>query len=152
MRNQKGITLVALVITMIVLLILAGVSIAMLNNILIQPKEPQTTTREEDNEKIVKSAVSDLLTAYYEETNNATNTENTANTSSTLEINAEELEDAIHKTSSNPGINSVTEETLDIAEDEVDTAVPVIKVDFVEGEDIYVIPTTGKIVTAKSAE
>ena len=31
MRNQKGITLVALVITMIVLLILAGVSIAMLN-------------------------------------------------------------------------------------------------------------------------
>ena len=30
MRNQKGITLIALVITIIVLLILAGVSIAML--------------------------------------------------------------------------------------------------------------------------
>ena len=30
MRNQKGVTLIALVITIIVLLILAGVSIAML--------------------------------------------------------------------------------------------------------------------------
>ena len=47
MREQKGITLIALVITIIVLLILAGVSIAMLtgdNGILTQAKEAETKT------------------------------------------------------------------------------------------------------------
>ena len=48
MRNQKGITLVALVITIIVLLILAGVSIAMLtgdNGILTQATTSKTNTQ-----------------------------------------------------------------------------------------------------------
>lgn len=47
MKNQKGITLIALVITIIVLLILAGVSIAMLtgeNGILTQATESKTAT------------------------------------------------------------------------------------------------------------
>ena len=47
MRNQKGITLIALVITIIVLLILAGVSIAMLsgeNGILTNASEAQKNT------------------------------------------------------------------------------------------------------------
>ena len=47
MRNQKGITLIALVITIIVLLILAGVSIAMLtgqNGILRRANEADTAT------------------------------------------------------------------------------------------------------------
>jgi len=47
MRNQKGITLIALVITIIVLLILAGVSIAMLtgeNGILTNASEAQART------------------------------------------------------------------------------------------------------------
>ena len=47
MRNQKGITLIALVITIIVLLILAGVSIAMLtgqNGILTQANSARTET------------------------------------------------------------------------------------------------------------
>ena len=47
MRNQKGITLIALVITIIVLLILAGVSIAMLtgeNGILTNASESQQKT------------------------------------------------------------------------------------------------------------
>ncbi len=47
MRNQKGITLIALVITIIVLLILAGVSIAMLtgqNGILTRANEAKTET------------------------------------------------------------------------------------------------------------
>lgn len=47
MRNQKGITLIALVITIIVLLILAGVSIAMLtgeNGILTNATEAQAKT------------------------------------------------------------------------------------------------------------
>lgn len=47
MKNQKGITLIALVITIIVLLILAGVSIAMLsgeNGILTQATKSKTET------------------------------------------------------------------------------------------------------------
>ena len=47
MRNQRGITLIALVITIIVLLILAGVSIAMLtgdNGILTKAREADTNT------------------------------------------------------------------------------------------------------------
>ena len=47
MRNNKGITLIALVVTIIVLLILAGVSIAMLtgnNGILTQGKKAKTDT------------------------------------------------------------------------------------------------------------
>ena len=47
MRNQRGITLIALVITIIVLLILAGVSIAMLtgdNGILSKARQAQTDT------------------------------------------------------------------------------------------------------------
>ncbi len=48
MKNQKGITLIALVITIIVLLILAGVSIAMLtgnNGILTQATSAQDKTK-----------------------------------------------------------------------------------------------------------
>lgn len=56
MKNQKGITLIALVITIIVLLILAGVSIAMLtgeNGILNQATNSKTeTTKAEAVEKI----------------------------------------------------------------------------------------------------
>ena len=47
MKNQKGITLIALVITIIVLLILAGVSIAMLtgdNGLLTRARETQTAS------------------------------------------------------------------------------------------------------------
>ncbi len=48
MKNQKGITLIALVITIIVLLILAGVTIAMLtgeNGILTKAKTADTDTK-----------------------------------------------------------------------------------------------------------
>ena len=48
MRNQKGITLIALVITIIVLLILAGVSIAMLtgdNGILTRATDAKNDTK-----------------------------------------------------------------------------------------------------------
>ena len=155
MRNQRGITLVALVITIVVLLILAMVSIAMLvgeDGMLITSKETQMVTTEKDNKKIVELAVSDLLTEQHAEGDAETNVTNDTTTPSTLEINAEELETAINRTSSEPGINSVIVDTLDIAEDEVDTPVSVIKVDFIEGEDIYVMPTTGEIVTAKSAQ
>ena len=56
MKNQKGITLIALVITIIVLLILAGVSIAMLtgeNGILTQANSAKSeTAKQEAVEKI----------------------------------------------------------------------------------------------------
>ena len=55
MRNQKGVTLIALVITIIVLLILAGVSIAMLtgdNGILAQAKEAKEVTEEAEKKEI----------------------------------------------------------------------------------------------------
>ena len=57
MRNQKGITLIALVITIIVLLILAGVSIAMLtgeNGILTNAQDAQKQTAEKEAIEIKK--------------------------------------------------------------------------------------------------
>lgn len=153
MKNQKGITLIALVITIIVLLILAGVSIAMLtgeNGILTRSREAQTTTVQKSNEEIVKLAVSDLLTEYYAGGEIAKNITNTNNTPNTLEIKAEELKDAIYRTSSDANVTDVTADSIDIDEDDGDTAVSVLKVDFAEGEDIYVLPTTGKIVTPKT--
>ena len=59
-NNTKGITLIALVITIIVLLILAGVSIAMLtgqNGILTQAQNAKTTTANKSSEEKVKLAV-----------------------------------------------------------------------------------------------
>ena len=59
-KKEKGITLIALVITIIVLLILAGVSIAMLtgqNGILTQAQKAKTTTENKNAEEKVKIAV-----------------------------------------------------------------------------------------------
>lgn len=60
LRNQKGITLIALVITIIVLLILAGVSIAMLtgnNGILTQASDAKTETNESQTVEIINMAL-----------------------------------------------------------------------------------------------
>ena len=60
MKNQKGITLIALVITIIVLLILAGVSIAMLtgdNGILTQSTKAKVTQIEGQVQEEVNLAV-----------------------------------------------------------------------------------------------
>ena len=64
MRNQKGITLIALVITIIVLLILAGVSIAMLtgqNGILTQANNAKVATAKANAEEALKLAVAEIL-------------------------------------------------------------------------------------------
>ena len=64
-KNQKGITLIALVITIIVLLILAGVSIAMLtgeNGILTQATEAKKATEQGKVEEMVKVAIGALQT------------------------------------------------------------------------------------------
>ena len=60
LKESKGITLIALVITIIVLLILAGVSVAMLtgqNGILTQAQKAKTTTDNKSAEEKVKLAV-----------------------------------------------------------------------------------------------
>ena len=64
MRNQKGITLIALVITIIVLLILAGVSIAMLtgqNGILTRATDARSDT---SNAELVERINMALNAAY----------------------------------------------------------------------------------------
>ena len=64
MRNQRGITLIALVITIIVLLILAGVSIAMLtgeNGILNKASKSASETNVAADKEV---AITDLNAAY----------------------------------------------------------------------------------------
>ena len=64
MTNNKGITLIALVITIIVLLILAGVSIAMLtgqNGILTQATNAKNETVQGEVEEACKIAVANLI-------------------------------------------------------------------------------------------
>lgn len=150
MRKQKGITLIALVITIIVLLILAGVSIAMLsgeNGLLTNSREDQTTMIPKTNEEIVKLALQDLLVEYHEGDAIATNITNTNHTLNTLDINKDALKEAIYKNTSEANIRDVVDETLNIAEDNLEEEILVLKVDFEEGQDIYVLPSTGKIVT-----
>ena len=63
MRNQRGITLIALVITIIVLLILAGVSIAMLtgqNGILTRATEATDQSLKSEAEEAVKLAIATI--------------------------------------------------------------------------------------------
>lgn len=70
MRNQKGITLIALVITIIVLLILAGVSIAMLtgdNGILTQSTAAKTETKIAEVEEKINLTLNAVKTTVYAE-------------------------------------------------------------------------------------
>ena len=66
MKGNKGITLIALVITIIVLLILAGVSIAMLsgdNSILKQAQNARDKSSEGTLDETVKIAIGNIMTA-----------------------------------------------------------------------------------------
>ena len=68
MKNNKGITLIALVVTIIVLLILAGVSIAMLtgdNGILGRAKEASTQTAVTNARDEISMKVSECVTEYF---------------------------------------------------------------------------------------
>ena len=73
MKNQKGITLVALIITIIVMLILAGVSISLVvgeNGVLTQAQGAGYSSRSAELEQAVQLAMSDLLMQYYGDTAN----------------------------------------------------------------------------------
>ena len=64
-KQQKGITLIALVVTIIILLILAGVSIAMLtgnNGVLTQAKSAKEKTEEKGEQERVNLAASSAMT------------------------------------------------------------------------------------------
>ncbi len=68
MKNNKGITLIALVVTIIVLLILAGVSIAMLtgdNGILGRAKEASTQTAVTNARDEISMKVAECVTEYF---------------------------------------------------------------------------------------
>ena len=69
-NNQKGITLVALVITIIVLLILAGVTIAALsgdNGILKRGSEAKVQTNISNAKDLINLGVQECMTNYYNE-------------------------------------------------------------------------------------
>lgn len=77
MKNNKGITLIALVVTIIVLLILAGVSIAMLtgqNGILTRSSEASEQSAVAGAKEKVTLAVNEGITDYYKGTYGADST------------------------------------------------------------------------------
>lgn len=68
LKQNKGITLVALVITIIVLLILAGVSISLVvgdNGVLTQAKGSSDATKIGQMQEALQLAMSDLQTEYF---------------------------------------------------------------------------------------
>ena len=69
-NNQKGITLIALVVTIIVLLILAGVSIAMLTGeggIMNRATKAGAKTRLADSADIISYDVSEAVATYFDD-------------------------------------------------------------------------------------
>ena len=69
MKNQKGVTLIALVVTIVVLLILAGVAIAMLrgdNGILTEATKASDSTKKAEAEEAINNAINEGTTAYYD--------------------------------------------------------------------------------------
>ncbi len=76
-KEQKGVTLIALVITIIVLLILAGVSIAMLtgdNGILTKAQSAGSETAISEIKEQVTLAINEILMNASDTTNTTTNT------------------------------------------------------------------------------
>lgn len=74
MKNNKGITLIALVITIIVLLILAGISIAMLtgeNGLLNKASGAGAETKLSEAKEYVMLEANTLYTEYYEKKYNS---------------------------------------------------------------------------------
>ena len=71
MKNQKGITLVALVITIVVLLILAGVTISMvmgLNGVLTNSQVAKEKSAKGTANDALSTALSSISTSYYANT------------------------------------------------------------------------------------
>ena len=104
MKEQKGITLIALVITIIVLLILAGVSIAMLtgkNGILTQANNSKTETVKAEAIEKINLTLNTIKTEIYKQ--QVSNSTYNATTSDTVPASA------ITTVLSDDGITATTE-------------------------------------------
>ena len=130
MKNQKGITLIALVITIIVLLILAGVSIAMLtgqNGILTQANNAKTATTKASAEEALKLAVAQILSNKLDPT--YVGSENVINNTNLIALTK--------KQNSNLDVSCSTEQGTTIKYFTVT----------IDGNDFYVVTDTGAIST-----
>lgn len=110
MKNQKGITLVALVITIIVLLILAGVSIAMLtgeNGILNRAVSAGETTKVSEAKELAQLDINAKMTEYYEVKYVSNTTESYATFSAYLTANPLTTSDATKYTVSGTTVTIV---------------------------------------------
>ena len=99
MKNQKGITLIALVITIIVLLILAGVAIAMLsgeNGILTKASSSAVETAMSTAKEKVAMEINNAIANQYESTY-VNNTPSTAYEKVTAALNAADFKTDVEK-------------------------------------------------------
>lgn len=137
MKKQNGITLIALVITIIVLLILAGVSIAMLtgeNGILTKANESRTASTEGEKLEAVKLALAEIVA-------NKLSDSDTLNT-----ITAANIEAIVTRDNSNVG-----ELTLTDVNGTGEDANRVLSVTFVNGTKTYTIDAETAKITEKKA-
>lgn len=135
MKNQKGITLIALVITIIVLLILAGVTIAMLtgeNGILTKAKTADADTKNAE----VAERINMELQAF--KTDILANGSIQADTARKAETNLNLKENAID-TSKNPVVISYEGKTGSIYTQDVPNTENTSKLDHTKGE---IVPAT----------
>ena len=161
LRNQKGITLIALVITIIVLLILAGVSIAMLtgdNGILSKAQTAGEKSTIGEVDEAIKLGVSDILV------------DNMDPTTTDKEFNITNLETAIKANNANIADGNIqlifkdgnlTKEKLGInGEEDGATEVNVIQVTYTtdkkdqNAEKAYweVVKETGRVIKLEKTE
>ena len=137
MKNQKGITLIALVITIIVLLILAGVSIAMLtgeNGILNKATTAVDESEKAEAEETLKLAVAEILANKLDPTY----------TGDLDEINVDNLEDRVPANNSNVSVDSTTSQDISESGDIVAQSKVVLKIND-STHTFYVAAENGKI-------
>lgn len=146
MTNNKGITLIALVITIIVLLILAGVSIAMLtgdNGILTQAGNAKTDTAIAEAEEAVKLTLNEIIA------NDMDPTYDPGEGTDESVINNANLKTMIPRNNANVTVTSVTEDgNVTTNDGYYDVALSVNGVNVT----VYVNPTTQTMVTANPHE
>lgn len=143
MRNNKGITLIALVITIIVLLILAGVSIAMLtgdNGILTQAGNAKTDTAKAEAEEAVKLTLNEIIA------NDMDPTYDPGEGTDESVINNANLTTMIPRNNANVTVTSVTADDKVVSENDgyYDVTLSVNGVSVT----VYVNPATQTMVTA----
>lgn len=146
MTNNKGITLIALVITIIVLLILAGVSIAMLtgdNGILTQAGNAKTDTAIAEAEEAVKLTLNEIIA------NDMDPTYDPGEGTDESVINNANLKTMIPRNNANVTVTSVTEDgNVTTNDGYYDVALSVNGVNVT----VYVNRTTQTMVTANPHE